>query len=134
MGKFASQIRNRISTYERRYRAAARKAIELTANEANTNRSQGGRLPVDTGFLQSSSGAGVGTIPSGPSKQGESGQTGEPLQIALLRWQPNQTFYFGWSAEYARYMEYRYGFVRGAAENWSQHVKTATADAKARIR
>ena len=138
MGKFAEQAKNRTEVYKRRFRAASRKAIELTVNDMMTLRDYGGRMRKDTGFLVNSAGAGIDQIPTGPSESPggtvTSQLTGEPLAVALLKWQPGQTFYWGFTANYARYRESEDGFVRGAAENWPQHVKTAAADAKARIK
>ena len=138
MGKFSDQIKNRTEAYSRRIRAASRKAIELTVNDMMTLRSQGGRLRLDTGFLANSAGAGVGQIPTGP-RESPGGTittqlTGLPLAVALLQWQPGQTFYWGFTSNYARYRESEDGFVRGAAEKWPRFVREAAADAKARIK
>ena len=131
---FSKQVRDAISKHERRSRAIARNAIQATVSDMTRLRTEGGRFPLDTGFMLSSGGAALNSIPSGPSRQGESGITGEPLPIVLLKWKPGDTVVFGLSAEYAPYMESRYGFVRGAAEKWQGNVRDATRDAKARIR
>ena len=138
MGKFADQVKNRVSIYERRARATARNAIQATVNDMMTLRDSGGRMRKDTGFLVNSAGAGVNQIPTGPSESPGGTVTmqltGLPLAVALLQWQPGQTFYWGFTSNYARYRESEDGFVRGAAEKWQSNVKAAAADAKARIR
>ena len=138
MGKFADQIKNRTEAYNRRIRAASRKAIELTVNDMMTLRSQGGRLRLDTGFLANSAGAGVGQIPTGLSESPggtiTTQLTGLPLPVALLQWQPGQTFYWGFTAGYSAFRESEDGFVRGAAEKWPRFVREAANDAKSRIK
>ena len=134
MGKFSDQIKSRTEVYNRRARAIARTAIQTTVNDMMTPVSDGGRLRVDTGFMLNSGGAALNSIPSGPSEKGESGTTGEPLPIVLLKWKPGDTVVFGLSASYARYRESEDGFVRGAAEKWQGNVRDAVRDAKARIR
>ena len=138
MGKFSDQIKSRVSTYDRRARTTARKAMEMTVNDMMTLRSQGGRLRLDTGFLANSAGASIGQIPTGPSESPggtiTTQLTGLPLPVALLQWQPGQTFYWGFTANYSRFRESEDGFVRGAAEKWQGNVRDAARDAKARIR
>ena len=41
---------------------------------------------------------------------------------------------FGWTAEYARYMEARYGFARAAAINWPNYVNEAARRVEALVR
>jgi hypothetical protein len=38
----------------------------------------------------------------------------------------------GWTAEYAPFMEERYGFLRSAAQNWQSIVRAVTQEAKGR--
>jgi len=138
MGKFSDQIKRRTQVYDQRARAIARTAIQTTVNDMMTLRSQGGRLRWDTGFLANSAGAGIGQMPTGPSESPggtvATQLTGLPLPVALLQWQPGQTFYWGFTANYSRFRESEDGFVRGAAEKWQGNVRDATRDAKARIR
>lgn len=127
--KFADQIAKHRKEYERRMTAVFRESAQQVANDSRTVQSKGGRLPLDTGFLRASAGAGINQMPSGPTENESGGPvsnrvTGMGLTEALARWKPGDTFYFGFSAMYGRYMEYRYGFVRGAAEKWQSIVKS----------
>ena len=122
-----------------RARAAARMAVENTANEANTSRNSGGRLPWDTGFLFRSMGGHIGSMPTGDTmgvKGVEYAEVNDSVSAAAARWDPfsGKAFYVGWTAAYARPMEYRYGFMRGAAENWDMQVERAAKTAKQRIK
>lgn len=96
------------------------------------NPGAGGRMPIQTGFLRASIQGAEGQMPAGETtnksgKEYPAGKTvsGEPISVALLQWDPNKgtPFFVGWTAAYARYMEYRYGFLRGATEQWDTIVE-----------
>lgn len=114
--------------------AAVRFSIESLAHAANTPRGKGGLLPLDTAFLRNSFGSAIGQMPSGPSKQSE-GNPGEwdgtALSLTLARLQPGDVTFLGWTAEYARPMEARYGFAKTEAMNWKSHVEYGIERAKA---
>ena len=133
MTSFSKQVSDYVKVYEKRLRAVARTAVQETIAEAQTPVAKGGRMRVDTNFLRSSLVSAVGQMPYGETKGGEGPYqyTGESLSAALLRWDPNkgETFYSGWSANYARPREYKDGFLRGATQNWSIHVDKAAKSA-----
>lgn len=127
-----------VAAFERKFasrlRAVGRGAVQETVNEANTPIAKGGRMPVVTGFLRTSGAGAVGGMPSGESTNpgGSVRESEGALAAVLLRWDPSkgEAFYYGWTANYARPMEYRYGFMRGAAENWQQHVEDESRKAR----
>lgn len=96
-------------------------------------------MPIDTGFLRASGVASLTGLPSGETT-GQPGVTyaegtsiGTPVSATLIRWDPaTQQLTFGWTAQYARVMELRYGFQRGAVEQWPEFVRRA-ANASQRI-
>ena len=121
-----------LDRYERQMTYVAKDATQSVVMEAQRERNQGGKLPVRTGFLRSSIAAAIGTLPAGPVK-------GDPnrrypagtIGAELVRWRPGEApFYIGWSAIYARRMEYRYGFLRSATQRWDAHVSAAIAKAQ----
>lgn len=121
-----------LDKYERQMTYVAKDATQSVVAAAQLERNQGGKLPVDTGFLRSSIAAALGTIPSGPVK-------GDPnrrypagtIGAQLIRWKPAQeNIYVGWSAVYARKMEYRYGFLRSATQRWDSFVNESTLRAQ----
>lgn len=129
---FADQIRRHSRNYQDRFRRVYRQSVEETVNDAQTATTDGGRMRVDTGFLRDSGGAALNQMPSGPSKQGETGQTGMSLAEGLARWQPGDTFNWGWSANYARPREYKDGFMRGATDKWTDTVNRVARSARNR--
>lgn len=121
-----------LDRYERQMTYVAKDATQSVVMEAQRERNQGGRLPVRTGFLRSSIAAAIGTLPAGPIK-------GDPnrrypagsIGAQLVRWRPEDApFYVGWSAIYARKMEYRYGFLRSATQRWDTFVNASILKAQ----
>lgn len=117
-----------------RHSAIVRFSIEKLAETAQTPRAKGGLLPIDTSFLRNSFGSDIGQMPAGPSKQSE-GNPGEwnagALVLTLAKVRSGDVVFLGWSAEYARPMEARYGFAKGAASGWQSFVDYAIERAKA---
>lgn len=129
---FERKVDDFLKKSRRRLRNVARESVQQTMNIANEPQAKGGRMPVDTGFLRASIAGAVGTMPSGPSKRGGGSIPSVGLDAALGAWKPDngEAFYAGWTANYARFMEYRYGFMRGAAELWDQTVTREARRAK----
>lgn len=139
MGKFSDQVKGFGRKYESNVRAVMRTAVQETVAKAQNPRGAGGRMPIVTGFLHASIQAGLHTMPKGPTtNEGNKNYklgtqvAGEPVAVTLLRWDPNTRtpLLVGWTAVYARHMEAKYGFLRGALEVWDQTV----AEAARRVR
>ena len=152
MGKFSDQVEGFTELYKARLRAVAQTSVQDTISiaqkiqikkgassaavaKAASTGGGGGRMRVDTGFLRASIQAGIGSMPSGPTrgKKRSAGQkgliypinssvSGEPVPVTLLRWNLNETLFVGWTANYARPREAKDGFLRGAVEKWDQTV------------
>lgn len=124
---FSSDIRRFRINAERATESVFKNSAQELGRVSNTPRANGGNTPVDTGFLINSQAYALGSMPSGPStnpqRQTVTTRMGDgPIEV-LGRWQPGQTVYIGWVAKYARFMEYRYGFVRLAAQQWPDIVR-----------
>lgn len=130
---FADQVKAATDKYRKRMAYTAKTATLAVCNEARETRAKGGKMPVDTGNLRNSMAAAIGQIPSGQTT-GNENKTGDEVAAQIIRWQPGKTLFFaGFTANYARYMEYRYGFFRGAVMNWGAHVNRAAAEAVSKI-
>jgi hypothetical protein len=147
MADFGQEVAAHVARYKKRLRATARTAVQDTIKIAQTPVAKGGKMPVKDGFLRASIGAAIGQMPSGQTSN-ESGKVyaegeqvaGTPVSVVLLTWQPGDTLFIGWTAAYARRMEYGFsgedslgrtysqtgfGFLRGAVELWDQTVDAA---------
>ena len=116
---FSTQIDDWIKASQGRIDAVAKQSAQDVVAAAQKRRSAGGNMPVDTGFLVNSIRGNVGGMPSSSS---------QPVALAIFRWMPAQKpLYIGWTAHYARYMEYKYGFMRLATQQW-QDIVTRNAN------
>lgn len=108
----------------------------LVIDEMQRSRYEGGKIPIDTGFLIQSGAAALNMPPAGESvKPGGS----LPLQFAweqgqffviLDKMKIDDTFYFGWTAEYAEKQNMIHRWVESAVMNWQQHVDAAVRRAR----
>jgi len=96
--------------------AVVKQSAQDLVNTAQTPRAKGGNMPVDTGFLRNSGMASLTGMPSG------TGSTESQVTLTIYRAKPGDTIYFGWTANYAKYMERRYAFMRLAAQQWQDIV------------
>ena len=97
-----------------RMEAVAKQAIQDMTDDIQRPRASGGRMPVDTGFLRNSAGASLGGNP-------ETGNLNS-LEGSLIRMQLGDAYTFGWGANYARFMNNRYGFLDLPVQDWSRYV------------
>lgn len=113
---FSKQVGRFASNTERKMSLVFKDSAKAVADRANTPQAKGGRLPVDTGALRASIRAAIGSMPSGSSDE---------VTAGIARWTPGDTLYIGWTQSYAIYMEWKYAYMRGAAEKWPQIVRDA---------
>lgn len=141
MTTFSAQIDAQILKCKTRLEAVVRTSLQTLVDQANLegpsvarpDGGRGGRMPVDVGFLMNSIAAAIGSVPSGPSKRSELKGDPDAAAIVIANMKIGETLYIGWTAEYARAMEARYGFRDAAAQKWPQYVAEAVAETKRRI-
>lgn len=123
MAEFGKTVSDWVKRQELAMEAVVKEAAQDLAEDVTTPRAKGGRLPVDTGFLRNSIAAAVNSIPSGePSDVFDM----QPTILAINKVKAGDRLVIGFTAEYARAMEFKYFFVRSAAQNWPTHVTNAT--------
>lgn len=140
-----------ILTTNKRLLAVMRQSISDVINEAQLATKKGGKMRVDTGFLRASGQASLSGMPQGPGR-GEPGKeypydqrtsTGgvgatisgtENIIATLGNLQIGHVFYFGWTANYARYRELYDGFLESALRNWGRIVAINTDSLRQRIK
>ena len=101
-----------------RMEAVAKQAIQDMTDDIQRPRASGGRMPVDTGFLRNSAGATLDGANLGS------------LEGSLIRMQLGDAYTFGWGANYARFMNNRYGFLDLPVQDWSRYVFQAVQKVK----
>ena len=115
MGEFEKQVTKWARKSEARMEAVFKTAVQDMIEDAQTPRDKGGRMPIDTGFLRNSGSAAINSIPTG----------GGNTAVVISRAKLGDAIYFGWTANYAQYMEAKYAFMRMATQRWGQFVKVA---------
>lgn len=143
MTSFSKQVGAFRDKARRRSLAIFRESVQRLAHQANRSRFDGGRTPIDTGFLVASFVASKSGVPSGPGRgraraAGETGllytsPLGQPVEVVILSAQLGDSIWAGWSANYSVFMEERYGFFRTGSQNWQNIVNEVTVEAKRRI-
>lgn len=96
----------------------------------------GGKMPVDTGFLRASMAVSFDGMPVGPGRNAGGNAVAyddSQITLKLAGVKLGKMIYAGWTAEYAIYMEERYGFSRSATQNWQPIVTQVIAEAKTRF-
>jgi hypothetical protein len=132
---FAASVDAWAKKSRRRATAIFRESAKRVAEEANRPVGQGGKTPVDTEFLVASFRISLDGMPFGqnrnPGKQ-QFTYDESAISLRIAGAEIGDTIWGGWTAEYAPFMEYRYAFLRSAAQNWSGIVRQVVAEAKAR--
>ena len=136
-GKFTAQVDAIIAKTDKRLLALQRESIQRTVDDAQTPVAKGGRMRVDTGFLRASGQGSLNGMPTGPTrgeKDGTYTYDTNNVVVTLAKMKLGATFFFGWTANYAKYREAYDGFLESAVQKWQQTVDAVTAEIKARIK
>lgn len=124
--------------------------VELIS-QAQTTYNEGGKLPIDQGFLRNSFSVSLSGLPSGPTKA----QAGvkydwksEETTLLIAGAPLGATIFGGWTAAYAMRMEYGFfgqdskgrtysqegfAFLRTAVANWQVIVDDVSKEAQRRF-
>lgn len=136
---FSAQVEDIVAVSEKRMVALMRQSLQDVINNAQTPVAKGGRMRVDTGFLRASGQASLNGMPTGPTR----GERDAPnsynfddrnVEVRLGELKFGATFFFGWTAEYARYRELFDGFLEGALQHWARIVAINTDTIRQRIK
>lgn len=136
---FGVKLDKIIANTEKKMFAVFKDSFQDLIEEASTPLSAGGKMRVDTGFLRSTGSGAINEIPEGESvgrkrNPGEIGVLSEysnynftsSLQTLLVKMRPEDTIYWGWSANYASVREFYDGFLISACQNWRTYVDNNT--------
>lgn len=115
---------------EKRLLLVTQAAIKNMIIDAQTTKNEGGKMPVDTGFLRATGISSVNVPPSGPirgEKKKKYTWNGESMVLTFSKFKIGDVFYFGWSAIYARKQNARHGFLDSAIMKWQSFVDAEIA-------
>lgn len=136
---FANQVKAFTGKAKMRQEAIFKTSAARVLERASVPKAQGGRMPVDTGFLVNSSRASLEGAPTSESFD-------PPL--AFSKMSVGDTVTVGWTAAYALRMEHGFvgkdklgrtyaqqgnGFLRSQVQNWMFIVQEVTEEVKVLI-
>lgn len=105
----------------RQYQEAIfKQSVQEVLHTANLPKAQGGNMPVDTGYLRNSLTANLNSPAAGTSREGTNAD--EDVALVIAGATVNDVIWAGWTANYAKYQEYKNGFREGAAMQWRKIV------------
>lgn len=138
MADFVATIKGFATKTEQQIRNVMRESVQDVIEEAQTPKAQGGRMPIDTGFLINSLVSGLNGAFSSPSgtedASGSSSFASYTLTIANM--DLGDIAQFGWAAHYAMIQEVGNSKIVGnhyagsAAAKWSDFVEANVARLK----
>lgn len=120
MSSFTAQIKAFADKSKEKIEAVVKQSAQEVFSIAQTPIAQGGRMPVDTGFLRNSliSELNGATVAGGA----------DAYVLAVAGMELGDTVFAGWTAEYARFQEYGTSafpgnhFMLAAAQQWQAIV------------
>ena len=135
---FEKQVLNFQRKAEAAMLATLKEAAQDLGEEANTSRFRGGNTPVDTSFMINSFTGAINSVPRGqgerPSNYRATDFDAGPMLLSINRLSLGDRLSLGWTANYSKYMEARYAFMRSAAQNWPQIAERAANRVRRAIR
>lgn len=116
MGTFTAQIKVFADGSKEKIEAVVKQSAQEVFSIAQTPIAQGGRMPVDTGFLRNSLAAEL----NGATVAGGA----DAYVLAVAGMELGDVIFAGWTANYARVQEYMAGnfYMLGAAQQWQAIV------------
>lgn len=125
---FAADVEDWVKETDQRLEAVVRASLNDVIENAQTPVARGGKMRVDTGFLRASGRANIGGWPTGPDVRPANAAPnsytydGDAIVAVLAKMMVGDTFFFGWTANYAQYRELYDGFLEAALQNWARIV------------
>jgi hypothetical protein len=120
MSTFTAQIKAFTDRTQEKLDAVVKQSAQEVFSAAQTPKAQGGRMPVDTGFLRNSL---VSELNGATVARGS-----DAYVLAIAGAEAGSVIFAGWTAKYARFMEYGTSraagnfYMLGAAQQWQAIV------------
>jgi hypothetical protein len=138
-GSFAADVEDWVKETNERLEAVMRASLNDVVENAQTPVARGGKMRVDTGFLRASGRASIGGWPTGPDVRlptagpNSYSYDADAIVAVLAKMVIGDTFFFGWTANYAQYRELYDGFLEAALQHWARIVAFNTDTLAKRI-
>lgn len=134
---FSAQVDAFVLKSKARMTAVFRESVQRVSEEANTTIHEGGKLPIDTGFLRSSYSVSLSGMPFGlgepPDRDARYRYDQSHVDLVISDADIGDVIYGGWTARYAQVQEERNGFMRSAVQNWQSIVNGVVNEVRVRF-
>lgn len=137
--RFSATIDEWVKKSKNRMQAIHNQSVQDVIDDAQLPIAKGGRMHVDTGFLRASGQASLNGMPTGPVRGDQNipnyySPDSQSVELTIGKHKIGQTFFFGWTANYARAREQKDAFLRLAAMKWTTFVARNVELAKQRFK
>ena len=136
MISFSQQVGKWAQQSQARTTAVFRDSAQEMVRRMQRTVARGGNMPVDTGYLRNSL---LGSTSSVPTMRENATGEADQVVLTIARLQLGQTFYAGWTANYARHVHYGTNGRPGrlwrdlAAQQWHSIVQQSARDIERRV-
>lgn len=139
---FQAQVDKIVINTEKRMNLVMQKSLLNAINRMQTPVAKGGRMRVDTGFLRASGQSSLNGLPTGPSMKPKDAQKHQfddgnkvypETEATIGKMKFGATFFFVWTANYAKYREAYDGFMVTVLQDWQNIVDGVVAEARKRF-
>lgn len=137
MTSFAAQVGSWVAATKERQTAVFRESVQRLVAEMQKPVARGGNMPVDTGYLRNSL---LGSTTAIPTMRDQATAEADQIAATISGLDIGDTFYAGWTANYARHVHYGTRGRQGrlwrdlAAQKWQRIVDGAATDLEKRVR
>lgn len=133
---FAEVVAQWVAAEKARQLAVFRESSKRVIAAAQEPVSDGGNMPVISGYLRATGKASIGepgySVTYKPADGGSYSYSADAANLAMAGATLDDVIYFTWTANYAPFVEARRGFVRLAAQRWQQIVAQVSIEAASR--
>lgn len=136
MTTFTAQVSAWAAATKERQTAVFRESVQRLVTEMQKPVARGGNMPVDTGYLRNSL---LGSTSAVPTMRDQATAEADQVVLTIAGLDLGDTFYAGWTANYARHVHYGTRGRRGrlwrdlAAQKWGRIVDEAARDLERRV-
>ena len=139
---FEAQVDKIVANTKKRMMLVMKQSISIAVEEMQTPVAKGGKMRVDTGFLRASGQSSLNGMPTGIIRKPKDAKKGQfddgnrkdtKTEATIAEMKFGSVFYFGWTANYAKYREAYDGFMYATVQRWQEIVNSVTEEAKKRF-
>ena len=150
---FSAQVHEIVLRNSALMEVIAKESTQRLIHIAQTPKTKGGKMPLDTGFLRASGRLSLTGMPTGPTRgekaagrrakgRGKKAKAANaarqtysaPDSLTITGFALGMSLFFGWTAVYARRQNLYSGFLDSAIRQWQKIVDDVVRDVRGRMK